>query len=103
MPCQTYSLFFMLQAISVTQRTNRWKKDIARSFFSGCSSGATIDVESHCDLRRVDALASMPFRNSDVDFSNGVFDGTVLVGVFAQARPTAHGLAQGARTGSLAS
>src|SRR6266498_5947397 len=48
-------------------------------------------------------LGSMPFRNSGIDFADGVFDGFVLVGVFAQARPTADGLTQRPGTRALAS
>ncbi|MGA2659186.1 MAG: type I-C CRISPR-associated protein Cas8c/Csd1, partial [Verrucomicrobiota bacterium] len=39
-------------------------------------------------------LKPMPYRNSGIDRTNGIVDGSFAVGVFPQPRPTAHRLAQ---------
>ena len=48
-------------------------------------------------------LVPMPYRNSGIDLANGVLDRSVAVGVFAQAWPTAHRLAQRSWAGPLPS
>ena len=52
-------------------------------------------------LSLIERLAPTPFRDSGIDFTNGVSDGAFAISVFPQPWPSAHGLAQGARTGAL--
>ena len=53
--------------------------------------------------QRTDGLKPKPYRNSGIDLANGVLDGSVAAGVFAQPWPTAHRLAQCSRAGPLPS